>query len=153
MTLHGPRAAFERFAYLCFLTLVIGSLAQTWLGLLNGFHSGDLWPALGGVGAMAFAALVRQYGYRHLHFRECEESFELAETHLEEDSEHASRRRALHALLQELTLLERRRDTGEVDIWVIQEVRDRATMLLEHDPALGKDLAFELESHPEVRPR
>ena len=148
MTINKPRAILERLAFLCFLALFIGSCGLAGLGVIFGMH-GELRPVcLGAAGLMLFVAL-RPLGYKHLHFREWEDSFEPsdAQNAAAFDGDADRRAQELCELFVELARLKTQLATGGGDVWSVQAVRHQAAALVAHDPSLREAFAEELSEH------
>lgn len=146
MTANSPRAMLERLAFAAFLALLIGSVGLLSVGLLFGVAGGDYRAAAFGLGGLLLFFL-RPLGYKHLHFRECEESIELAELRASTLSP-AQEGRAL-ALAEALNALADLQERG-ADIWAVQQMRHKASAMLADEPALREVFARELADHPEL---
>jgi hypothetical protein len=152
MTINSPRAMLERLAFGFYLALIVGSCGLTGLGLIFGLVHGEVRPVCLGVAGLLLFAVIRPIGYRHLHFRDWEESFEPADggNVLALSPEQQARGRELDELLRELDALERKRAAGEPDVWAVNQARRAAAGLLAADPALREVFAAELADRPEL---
>ena len=152
MTLNTPRAMLERLAFGCFLALLVISTGLTCLGAIFGLHGGDARPAVFGVAGLLLVLAVRPLGYKHLHFREWEDSFEPADGGhaFELDPVLGERARAFAEMLANLEALQQRIAAGEGDVWDVQRLRHDAAAMLAAEPALREVFAAELAAHPEL---
>lgn len=152
MTVNTPRAMFERLAFACFLALLVASIGLLGPGLLFSLHAGEFRPALLGVAGLLIFFAIRPFGYKHLHFREWEDSLEPVECDgaFALNPAHDARARHFAALIEGLENLRQRAAAGEADVWEVQALRHRAALLLAADPALRARFASELAGHPEL---
>jgi hypothetical protein len=152
VTFNTPRAMLERFAFACFLTLLAVSMGLTGLGVIFSLHEGDVRPAIFGVAGLLLALALRPLGYRHLHFRQWEDSFDLADAGSVFDLDPAlsERAQAFAATLANLETLRQQIAAGDADVWAVQQLRHDAAAMLAADPALREVFAAELAAHPEL---
>lgn len=141
---------FERLAFACHLTLLVGACGLTGLGLIFAVFMDEVRPLCVGLAGGALSRILHQHGYRAWNFRRWEESFEPSDggQTLVLEPERAERAKELSRLLVELATIDESK-TGR-DVWAVQELRQQAGALLKRDPALREDLADELAKHPEI---
>lgn len=152
MTLNTPRAMFERLAFGCFLALLVASIGLAALGAIFGLHGGDARPAVFGVAGLLVVLAVRPFGYKHLHFREWEDSLEPVDRGhaFAFDPVFGERAHAFAELLTALEALQLRIAAGEGDVWAVQRLRHDALAMLAEEPALREVFAIEIAEHPEL---
>ncbi len=152
MPLNGARSVLERIGFLCYLTLLVGSCGLVGLGLIFALLLHEPRPVLFGLAGVLVMALLRDYGYRHWHFRDWEDSFVPSDGAqvMVLDATGQDRAEELERLLRELTDLDQPDLTGNRDVWTVQELRHQANTLLAQDPELREICADALARHPEV---
>jgi hypothetical protein len=152
MTANSPRAILERLAFACFLALLIASMGLAGVGFIFGLHGGDARPALFGIAGLLLTLAVRPLGYKHLHFRKWEDSFEPVDGcgAFGPDPLLGERAQAFAEALANLETLQQQIAAGEADVWAVQQARHDVAAMLGAEPALREVFAAELASHPEL---
>ncbi len=143
---------FERLTFVVWVALTCVSIGAVSLSPWFPWPSPGIAVFFGGGGGCILAWLLGAYGRAHLHFSECEDSFEFRELPglLPADEDRADHLRRVFDSWEELNA---RRDRGEADIWQVQELRREAASLLRADPNLREEFARELSRHPELGDR
>lgn len=152
MPLNAARSVLERIGFLCYLTLLVGSCGLVGLGLIFALLLHEPRPVLFGLAGVLVMAPLREYGYRHWHFRDWEESFTPSDRTqvMVLDATGQDRAEELERLLQKLTDLDQTRAGEKRDVWTVQELRHQANALLAQNPELREICADALARHPEV---
>ena len=145
MTLNTPRAMLERLAF--------GARTARHLDGLTGL--GAIFAARRTRAPSLVSGLLHvppPLGYKHLHFREWEDSFEPAEgaNAFELDPVLGKRAQTFAEMLASLETLQQRIAAGEGDVWAVQRLRHDASAMLAAEPALREVFAAELAGHPEL---
>ena len=146
---NSPRAIFERLTFVIWLALTAVSIGTVSMSPWSTWPSPGVAMFLGGGGGCVLAWMLGTYGRAHLHFRECEDSFEFRELPgvMPADEDRAGHLRRVFDSWEELNA---RRARGDADIWQVQELRREAASLLRADPQLREEFAHELSRHPEL---
>lgn len=144
MTSSTTRPMLERLAYVCYLVLLISSIGVAWVGGMIGFETGN-YTAMGlAIGGLAASRWLHVHGHAHWHFRECENSLQVAggpELILRQEHEEQ-----LAAEIEGLfTQLDR-----EDDVWERGELRRAIAGRLASAPTLRDDFADQLAAHPGI---
>lgn len=144
MTNSTTRPILERLAYVCYLALLVSSIGITWLGWMVGVETGDYRAMCIALGGLALSRWLHVHGYAHWHFRECEDSFEVAGAPgIMPRSEHEERLAAeIEALFARLE--------AEEDVWTRGELRREIADRLSTAPGLREEFAENLAAHPEL---
>lgn len=152
MELNTARGMLERLGFLFYLILAVASCGLVGVGSIFALLLHEPRPLLYGLAGGLILAVLRQYGYRHWHFRECGDSLEpvssgpvigLDEAALEGAEE-------LERLLNALAALDAPDASGKRDVWAVQALRQQVNSLLARDPALRETCAEALSKHPDL---
>ena len=140
----AARPILERMAYFFYLALLVCSIGITWLGWMVGCITGDYRAMFCAIAGLLFTRWLHVHGHAHWHFRECEESFEVAGAPgvmPRPDSE--------EQLASEIASLFARMDAEE-NVWARGEIRRKIAVKLASAPRLRDDFAEALAQHPEI---
>jgi hypothetical protein len=144
MTPSTIRPMLERLAYVFYLALLVSSIGAAWLGGMIGVETGNFTAIGMAIVGLALSRWVHVHGYAHWHFRECENSLQVAGG--QEAMLHREHEEQLAVEIEGLfTRLDR-----EDDVWARGELRREITGRLASAPKLRDDFADRLEAHPGI---
>ena len=141
------RPMLERFAYLCYMALLICSLGITWVGWMIGLESGDFRTMLLALSGLAVSRWLHVHGHAHWHFRECAESLDAID--LDGNPGPMSRSEQEERLSAEISVLFTHLES-EDDVWVRGGLRREIGAKLALAPSLRAEFADSLARHPEM---
>ena len=146
MELNTARGMLERLGFLFSLIRAGASGGRGGGGSIFALLLHEPRPLLYGLAGGLVLAVLRPYGYRHWHFRECEDSLEPVNPGPVMGLNEA----ALERLLQALAALDAPDASGKRDVWTVQALRQQVNSLLARHPALRETCAESLSKHPDL---